>query len=344
MLFDGELYVHYGQFFVESRSDDGPYDIPDVLAGQVNGLCGAAVPGVLLLRTGLHTGKVQVTVELLAAPPPVGDEWEEVVEASFRPRRDTVRLVEWGDKSGRSLDLAQVDHRVRYCAAGMDEGFADDNGSDADRLVERYLLQLWPASPGPDFIIRQTSDKAMTSHGYARTQRRKATPKPAAKPTTAGGPPEWGAMASRGKVPWMTEVVTWLDREFMAALERSDENTRRAVAILATRRACAEAGLSELDWIAPALASLGDGSPLPAPLDDRRTAVRQLRRDPHVRLTAVESYDGRHELPQQQMALMALCSAVAADPRESLFFAVVTFGRDYRRLFAGLREALAESS
>jgi hypothetical protein len=64
---------------VESEPDDYYTGFSDTRGGQVNGLCGAAVPGMLYLTTGLHTGNVELTVEVLDAEPPVGDEWEEVV-------------------------------------------------------------------------------------------------------------------------------------------------------------------------------------------------------------------------------------------------------------------------
>ena len=34
-------------------------------------MCGAAVPGLLFLTTGLHTGHTRVTVEVLDAPAPI---------------------------------------------------------------------------------------------------------------------------------------------------------------------------------------------------------------------------------------------------------------------------------
>ena len=80
IVFDQEIDVHYGQFYVESRTDDVFEGLIESRGGQTNGLCGAAVPGQLFLITGLHTGSTRVTVEVLDALPPIGDEWEDVVE------------------------------------------------------------------------------------------------------------------------------------------------------------------------------------------------------------------------------------------------------------------------
>jgi hypothetical protein len=82
-LMSQTAWVHYGQIYVES-GEDYP-DLAECFGGQSNGLCGAAMPGILFLITGLHTGEVGFTVELYDAPPPIDDDWQEIVEASFRP-------------------------------------------------------------------------------------------------------------------------------------------------------------------------------------------------------------------------------------------------------------------
>jgi hypothetical protein len=56
IVFDQAIHVHYWQFYVESRTDDFFEGLTDSRGGQANGLCGAAVPGLLFLTTGLHTG------------------------------------------------------------------------------------------------------------------------------------------------------------------------------------------------------------------------------------------------------------------------------------------------
>lgn len=109
VLFDDELHVHYGQFYVESRIDDFFEDLNESRAGQTNGLCGAAVPGFLYLTTGLHTGNVRLTVE-----------------ASFRPADEQVLLVQWAGERTWPLALDGIDYRVRYCATGLDEGRRGD--------------------------------------------------------------------------------------------------------------------------------------------------------------------------------------------------------------------------
>src|SRR5262249_50612724 len=98
IVFDQEIDVHYGQFYVQSRPDFF-VGLIESLGGQANGLCGAAVPGLLFLITGLHTFHTSVTVEMLGAPAPIGEDWEDVVEASFRPATAKVALVQWAGEA-----------------------------------------------------------------------------------------------------------------------------------------------------------------------------------------------------------------------------------------------------
>ena len=125
-----------------SRSDDFFEGLTESRGGQANGLCGAAVPGQLFLITGLHTGSTRVTVEVLDALPPIGDEWEDVVEASFRPVTAKVALVQWAGEASWPLPLAPIDYRVRYSATGMDRARGRDPLLAGEPLLDRYLLQL----------------------------------------------------------------------------------------------------------------------------------------------------------------------------------------------------------
>jgi hypothetical protein len=155
---------------VESRSDDFFEGLTESRGGQANGLCGAAVSGLLFLTTGLHTGHTRVTVEMLDASAPVGDVWEDVVEASFRPATAKVALVQWAGEASWPLPLAPIDYRVRYSATGMDWARGRDTLLAGEPLLDRYLLQFWPAPSGPStprrWIIRLGMVIAIGVGGY----------------------------------------------------------------------------------------------------------------------------------------------------------------------------------
>jgi hypothetical protein len=228
--------------------------------------------------------------------------------------------------------------------------------------LDRYLLQLWPAPPAPDAVIRETSRYAAYWHAHARTLPSPPTPQERAEAkqrerearervdreaARAFEERLWGGRLPDERVRRTNGALELArrDRELIDGITDLDPATQRAVAVWAARRACAAAGLTDLDWVKPALAALERGESLP--FADLREAFHLLNADPHVRLTIVASYDGRHEhVSQQHMAVPALWSAAANDPLraglESLFHAMVTFGIDYQRLLSEVREAFPE--
>lgn len=191
----GEVHVTYWQLYVESGPGGAVPGVADAFAGQTVGLCGAAVPGALHLTTGLHSGRVGFTVEIHDEPPALDPVWEDVVEVSFRPVSGRTHLEQWAGTASWPLDLAMTDHRVRYCARGMDAGRDLDTRSDEDPQVDSYLLQFWPAPPAPDRVIRQTSRSAARDHEYARR-----LPRPHPRGTRRGRTPgpRGGGTGGRG--------------------------------------------------------------------------------------------------------------------------------------------------
>lgn len=355
-LMSGAAWVHYGQIYVES-GDEFP-GMAECFGGQVNGLCGGAVAGVLFLVTGLHTGEVDFAVELHDVPPPVDDAWEEVVEVSFRPSGPAA-LVAWAGEESWPLELAQVDYRVRYCAAGMDEGRdADDEPSG-----ERYVLQFWPAPPEADRVVKVTGEHAAHWHRFAREQPPPPTPeekaeaerrareereRAAAESRLRAEERDWGGRLPVARLRELRGTaldLAPLDRPLVDALAEVGPDAQRAVARWAVRRAYVEAQLADIDWIAPALAAMDRGEPLPPPFEDDRQPWDRLFADERVPHTLVTTPDGRHDdFLQQAMALPAIFTTLEEDPLraafDALWTAVGTFGRGrHELLFAELRQA-----
>jgi hypothetical protein len=168
-VFNGELYVHYGQAYVFSyRGCD--FSLMDCFENQVNGLCGTAVPGVIFLITGLHTGRVGLIVEVLESPPPVDHSWEEIVEAPFSVGAEAdgegVRLEDWNGDRVCSIPLPLGNYRVRYCARNMDAGRDADTIVD-EAIIDFYALYFWPDGLSPDAVISQKSRVATYWHTCA---------------------------------------------------------------------------------------------------------------------------------------------------------------------------------
>ncbi|MER7779450.1 hypothetical protein ABTZ21_31310 [Streptomyces sp. NPDC096191] len=343
-VYRGELPVVQGRFHVDSRLD--PYGpVPsEACAGQTNGLCGAAVPGCLLLDTGPCTGRVGLTVEVHRAPPSLDDCWEEVVEASFRPVSASTAVLPCGHAALCEVDLPPADHRVRYCGRGLDRGEAADlRATAAAGPVGHYLLQFWPAPPAADLVVRQTSRSARDRHRYAR-----ALPAP-----RCGAPTEreraelrsWGGRLpsrrvrevgadARGLVP--------LDRDLLDAVDAASPATQRSLARWAAHRALTAAGLADLDWISAALAALDRGAPLPPPFDDPCRVWDRFFTDERIAAAAVHpSTDCQGSPLRRPMALPALRAAADPDPLRAaigaVFAAAVAYGSDCPALFAAAR-------
>ncbi|WP_202513160.1 hypothetical protein [Streptomyces sp. SID3343] len=361
-VYEGPVHVAYMQTYVESREDPRSHADDSHTAGQVNGLCGAAIPGHLFLTTGMHTGHVHFTIEIHDKEPAIDDTWEEIVEASFRPAGETVRLSQWGDADRCSFTLPTVDHRVRYSVVAMDAGSEANVIFAEEPAVDHYLLQFWPAPWAPDVVVKQTGLQAAYWHDCARKTRPNRTPEQKAaialaerlererrneERRRADEVRAWGGRAPTErlrKVGGNVFGMTSLDVGLVHAIGDTDDATMRAIARWAVHRAYTRAGLTDIPWIVPALEALDRGEPLPPPFGDHAATFERLWADPDVPRTVVDSTDGgSHNVSRQAMALPALDQATHPDPLQAaldaLYAAAVTHGSDHQALFDDLRRA-----
>ncbi|MFF5408338.1 hypothetical protein ACFY8K_35935 [Streptomyces misionensis] len=296
----GEVHVHYGQIYVESDPDNAIPDLSGAFAGQSGGLCGAAVPGVLWLITGLHTGNVGFTVEVHDEDPPLDPVWEDVVEVSFHPVSERTSLVQWAGEAAWDLNLARTDYRVRYCAQGMDEGRKLDTRVSGQPQADSYLLQFWPSPPRADRVVRQTSKNAAYRHRYARELPPPPTPEQRAETERLARQAEERAAEERrlhrerwewgGRLPseglrgvgGNVRGLLRFDSDLVHALDTAGSEVQRAVASLAARRACEAAGLIGVSCVTQALTALTERRQLPPPFDDPDRMWETLRSDPQV--------------------------------------------------------------
>jgi hypothetical protein len=88
---------------------------------------------------------------------------EDIVEVSMViPEGRTPRWATFAAEETGVLAIPSGSYRLRVSAWGRDAG---EQGEFADGIVDRYLLQLWPADPAPDSILRTGSGDATYWHG-----------------------------------------------------------------------------------------------------------------------------------------------------------------------------------
>jgi hypothetical protein len=153
-----DINVVNHQFCVTEFGNDMG-ELPD---DAPNGLIAANGTGCLIL-TGLHTGRVNVTVEpLQAAPPALAEPWDEIVEVTVVSRSGALQA--WGLYDGPTQGLPDLTpagpgtYRLRAHARGRDQGHAADHLLPEEEPCEYHLLQCWPARTAPDTILRQTDN------------------------------------------------------------------------------------------------------------------------------------------------------------------------------------------
>jgi hypothetical protein len=268
VLLDAPIRVRYG-FLRLGDADADLGDPREAMRGQVNGLCGAAIPGVLHLKTALHTGDVRVRVELHTTEPVLDGRWQDVVEVPFSTRAEDLMVATFDAQEG-PVDLPPGNYRVRYCAAETEN-----------------LLQFWPWT-GADRIVRQGPVAGAYWHGVERhpawtraeladrlaevRRHREERDQDYAEDHLYdiwhGQIPDDPRLRDAG---WSAARLSQLDPDLVIALADAGDPLRRAVAAWAVERILAQAGLLRHPWAAAALIALRDGEPLPSEWEIRQS-------------------------------------------------------------------------
>jgi hypothetical protein len=157
-LLNQVVYTDYGQLTLEWGEEIWDGDADRFFKDQQNGLVGAAVPDSVVIVLARRSGGSAVRIVLEASEPSASADWEDVVEVSFDlPPGRAMRWSSWAGESGGSLAVPAGQYRLRVSAAGRDAGAW---GESADKVVDRYLIELWPAPAAPDAVLRVGSNDA----------------------------------------------------------------------------------------------------------------------------------------------------------------------------------------
>jgi hypothetical protein len=332
VVFDGRMDVAYMQAYVEPLEGGPEINIEEAFRGQANGLLGAAQPGALRLTTGLSFGGVGFRLVIADQAPPLGAEWEDVVEAAFVPAGPSCVSLQSGEVLCE-FELPPVPHRVRYSARGMDAARDAPVVTKDDPLLDHYELTFWPADPAPDSVVRRGSERAAYWHD-ARNPVKSRTQ--TLRNAWGEKPPSDGLIA-----PWLVGRAP----ELVEALRAAEPGVQRAVAHWAARRACEQAGIDRLDWVALALGALERDEELPPPFDEPAEVYARMNGDQEFTRTTV-TLEGHEGVDCQGQALFTLLMADTGNPLDAaldtLTEATSVFGDERRTvLLEELPEVLA---
>jgi hypothetical protein len=163
-VFSGKMYSYCSEaYFMELGAD---IDL-DYRKNQTNGLCGSAASDQLVLKFGVHTGEVNLSIWLTTEAEPIDESWDEIVEVPFQVTRDIkFNLVDFnGDPWGNSIPLRAGNYRIRYSAKNFHATEEKSSVEEVDSsLLECYELIIWPSEINSDEIIKNTNLSAASWH------------------------------------------------------------------------------------------------------------------------------------------------------------------------------------
>jgi hypothetical protein len=307
VVYDGRMYVSYGQAYVESLDSEAVATHEHAFAGQINGLLGAGEPGALYLTTGLHTGDVGFRLVIADGPTPLEPEWEDVVEASFAPRGECA-VVQWaGEGVVCHFNLVPGPYRVRYSARQMDAGNDVDVVGSDEPVVDQYELVFWPAGPAPEQIVRQTSKSAAYWHDARNFEKVRSKQ----IRTWWGDEPPGERLIDVPQARWLVRRA----RDLAEAVTVAGPAVQRALAVWAARRSCEQVGIDQVEKVARLLQIQGRNEILP-PGTGSRTFVEKAR---HLTEKALghelRGREGsRKQVPVRNWAIAALWEADGENP------------------------------
>jgi hypothetical protein len=161
------------------------HEIPVHTADWSNGLIVTMSSGAMIY-TGIDRGHVRVTTDVRSTAPDAIDTgpWDDIIEASLiAPHGQLgVECLEYRPEQGApNLPLLSSrgpgSYRLRAHVRGRDLHY----DAVQNEPTEDYLLQIWPAEPSPQLIIRAT-DRCGYGLRLSDTQRPRSAPTPQPPP------------------------------------------------------------------------------------------------------------------------------------------------------------------
>lgn len=310
-------------------------------------------PNFVTVMTGIAYGPVFVTIDVLTAAPPieVGEPpWEAVEEATIKITK-SIYVIDLAGAKSSDFDRVAVKrglHRFRVAARGRDDRW----DMDVTEPTEHYLVQIWPTTQPAEMTRLRKVDTAWDQDIVKHPARNWWDPDPAADATlyikfgyeqmaewAKENARRWGGRPPTEKLDRMPGAMklSSVDRPLADAITRAKPAKLDSLARWAAHRTYTLAGLSEIDWIRPAVDALLSQEPLPYPFG------KDSRGDLYERFLSDDSIDtaatGRGA---PFRAIYALSEAIDENPMlaafQSIHTAAHTDEENYTALVTELRK------
>jgi hypothetical protein len=154
---DGYIVMaDHGQFLL---ADSGLGQFVEVLPPEDDSLV-FGEPESVAVRTGAYAAPLEVRIESLDAAPGVpGSAWEDSVELSVRCAAEIVIAELMGSAPVATVASGSGWYRLRVSVRGRDTGEQRGEVGPRAKVIERYLIQVWPAPASPGATLKSTSLK-----------------------------------------------------------------------------------------------------------------------------------------------------------------------------------------
>ncbi|MEU4578753.1 hypothetical protein [Nonomuraea sp. NPDC023979] len=176
------VFVSYHTLMVGDRDSERGH--PDHAFDQL----ASSRPGIAVIRTGVHTGFLDVTIQLATGPPPMPqpDAWEDGTEFDLITLTgETVLCGLMGEPPSQFPNLTPQGPG-RYRMRVHTNGRSVNNKAYRQVCPEAYLITIWPVDAGPDATARyremadsEPLNKSDRMRAWAREQALKEPGRPA---------------------------------------------------------------------------------------------------------------------------------------------------------------------
>ncbi|WP_077040400.1 hypothetical protein [Rhodococcus sp. MTM3W5.2] len=374
------LAVDYGQFSISGGLGD--YEDYLELLEQAQAAQPSAGNGNALVVLSPHQNNFEMPISVQVwngRPPADRDEWQQVSEGRLRVSEAGQIMIASPTTGEVFCGVPEGDYLIEVSG----RGFVNYGWPGTTTPGDVWRIRLWP-NDGTEPEPAQMWD--MPGYGIPEN-----TPLPEHPPAPAeSAEPQWITVSEPGgghrmvrtselraeaaeaerrawgggdPIPELREYnggqsLAKYDRALVLALLEMDDERLREVARWCASKAYEFADIADRPWVAPALAALHAGEPLPPPFDTTESAWAQLAADREEQPGSADGEQGviavyssgrfdpfdHGPIDRTSYALPTIFIAAGPDPREAgfgaLYSASVTFQRDARRLHTELRDAL----